>query len=441
MEEDKIKTPSGEQIANVEKGKELLPGTNVQYSGKNVEQEGKHSLPARISDFLTGNMIATPQSVASKFNNQATIKDLFGGEDMEGSIDREGNLVKLSAMQNRVLFSLCKQIFSKERKEVSDYLEALKRGENPEKLPRVYILLPDMSGDIFGEEERGKPRKINEIYTELENISKVKVPQVYSTGTFKDEKGVEHSLTLRNLIPYISITGYEKQAIVDGNIYPAVQIECSRIFYERNWIGKGSRNFLLSNDILEARLPSGRKITTDVYWSGLFPMAANYSWFYYWHRLKAVEKKIKEEDIIDSVRIAQLKEDALTTPPIPFQRLRAAINFKSKHPQEEARFKKQLWEAMWALIERGVITDKSDIDYDNETFYFVFSESQEPLNKLGTKKEDEKRPGGKWTTYSPGIKPGPKKGSTKGRKKSTKNKPEPKKKSTEEEPELFPEKV
>lgn len=431
MGEDKNKLPSGEQVATGKKKGKFLPGTGIGYNEKEGKGEGKHSLPARISDFLTGNMIATPQSVASKFDNQVTIKDLFTGKSMEGSIDRDGNLVKLSAMQNRVLFSLSKQIFSKERKEVTEYLEALRRGENPDKLPRVYIVLSDMSGDIFGEEERGKPRKVKEIYNELEAISKVRVPQVYSTGTFTDDNGVEHSLKFRDLIPYISITGYEKQIIVDDSeIYPAVEIECSRIFYERNWIGKESRNFLLTNDILEARLPSGRKITTDVYWSGLFPMAANYSWYYYWYRLKAAEKQIKSENIIDSVKIAQLKEDALTTPAIPFQRIRDAINFKSKHPQEEARFKKQLWEAMWALIDRGVITEKSDINWENETFYFVFSESREPLNKPGTKKEDEKKPGGKWATYSPNTKRGRKKGTSKG-----------KKKGSVEEPELFPEKV
>lgn len=431
MEEDKNKLPSGEQETTGKKEEKFLPGTGIGYYEKEGKAEGKPSLPARISDFLTGNMIATPQSVASKFDNQVTIKDLFTGGDMEGSIDRDGNLVKLSAMQNRVLFSLSKQIFSKERREVTEYLEALRRGENPDKLPRVYIVLSDMSGDIFGEEERGKPRKVKEIYNELEALSKVRVPQVYSTGTFTDDNGVEHSLKFRDLIPYISITGYEKQIIVDDSeIYPAVQVECSRIFYERNWIGKGSRNFLLTNDILEARLPSGRKITTDVYWSGVFPLAANYSWFYYWHRLKTVERQIKSENIIDSVKIAQLKKDALTTPPITFQRIREAINFKSKHPQEEARFRKQLWEALWALIDRGVITDDSDIDFEKETFYFVFNESREPLNKPGTKKEDEKKPGGKWATYSPNTKRGRKKGTSKG-----------KKKGSVEEPELFPEKV
>ena len=431
MEEDKKKLHSEEPINTGKNTEEILPTTGIGSSEKGTGERGKASLPGRISNFLTGNMIATTQSVASKFNNEVSVTDLFTGEKMEGSIDREGNLVKLSAMQNRVLFSLSKQIFSKESKEVTEYLEALRRGENPDKLPRVYVVLSDMSGDIYGEEERGKPRKVKEIYKELEAISKIKVPQVYPTGTFLDENGVEHSLKFRDLIPYISITGYEKQIIVDDKtIYPAIEIECSRIFYERNWIGKESRNFLLTNDILEAKLPSGRKITTDVYWSGLFPLAANYSWYYYWYRLKAAEKQIKSENIIDSVKIAQIKEDALTTPNIPFQRIRDAINFKSKHPQEEARFKKQLWEGLWALIERGVITDKSDINWEKETFFLVFSESREPLNKPGTKKEDEKRPSGKWATYSPNTKRGRKKGSSKG-----------KKDSSVEEPELFPEKV
>lgn len=436
MEEDKKKIPTKKQVSNRTNNSNVLPGIGIVYREKE-NKGGNFSLPARISNFLTGNMIATPQSVANKFDNQVTIKDLFTGESipgetMDGSIDRDGNLVKLSAMQNRVIFSLSKQIFSKESKEVTEYLELLKQGENPEQLPKMYISLSDISADVFGEEERGKFRNIKDIYKTLEKISGIRVPQVYYTETFTDDKGVEHSFSFRRLIPYIRLTGYENQIIVDNRyILPSsVQIECSRIFYERNWIGKDSRNFLLTNDVLEARLPSGRKITTDVYWSGLFPLAANYSWYYYWHKLKAVEKKIKSENITERAKIAQLKEDALTTPSISFQRIRDAINFKSKFRQDEARFKKQLWEGMWALIDRGVITEKSNIDWENETFHFVFNENREPLNKPGTKKEDEKKPGGKWATYSPNIKRGRKKEISKG-----------KKASVFKEPELFPEKV
>ena len=395
-----------------------LPSVSHSYSKREILTEnGKSATTGRISDFLTGNIIATPKSISSKLGQ--SIQDIFAVTKMDGSINEEGNLVKLSAMQNRVIYSLCNQIFSYERKEVTEYLEALKRGETEYKLPKIFIYVPDICGDVFGEEEKYKPQKLEQIRQTLEDIKNKKVPQVYSTGTFKDENGEEHSFTIRELCSYINI-GRERQIIIDkSKIYSAVEIEFSRIFFERNWTGKGSRNFQIANDTLEARLPSGRKITTDVYWNGLFPMAANYSWYYLWHRLKVVEKKIKEEDIIDSERIAQLKKDALTTPPIPFQRLKEAISFKSKHPEEEARFRKRLWEGMWALIDRGIITEQSKINWEEETFSFVFSESREPINKPGTKKEDEKKPGGMWAKYSPITKPGPKKGSPKRKKNDT----------------------
>ena len=54
---------------------------------------------------------------------------------------------------------------------------------------------------------------------------------------------------------------------------------------------------------------------------------------------------------------------------------------------------------MWALIDRGILTDKSDIDFEKGTIKLVYSENKEaePLNAPGTKKELEKRPSGKWS--------------------------------------------
>lgn len=460
MEEDKITKNMKEQL--LPQGEQLLPIANPNYSSSKEKSGGvKIQLHGRISNVLTGNMIITPRSLERKFNEEYSIEELLPKD----SIDEEGNIVKLSAMQNRVIFSLSKQIFSKDRKEVTEYMEAIKRGENPKSLPRMYVVIPsmiedifgeerrkeaikltelnenlfgegngelitisDMSGDVFGEEEKGKKKKVNYIKRELESIARIKIPQVYLTGEFKDKSGVVHKTAIRELIPYITITGYEKQFLIDDKVFSAVEIEPSRIFYEKNWVGKESRSFILGKDVLGARLPSGRKIETDVYWCGLFPLAANYSWYYYYYRLEAVKKHIKKENIIDSEKIAQLKEDALTSTPISFQRIREAINFKSKHPQEEARFKKRLWEGLWALIDRGVITEKSSINWEKETFTLVFSESREPLNRIGTRKEDERRPCGEWAEYAPG------------RKRRSKNYPKKKTgKASPEQQELFSE--
>ena len=431
--------------------KQSLPQTNTKFT-KGVEggESVTISHDGRISNVLTGNMILTKRSLEKKFDNGQTYEELLP----KGATDREGNIIKLSAMQNRVIIALSNQIFSKNRKEVNQYLEALKENPNSQpSLPRIYVLLSymsedifgeerrkqaialselnetisndlitlsDMSGDIFGEEEKGKQSKIKDLYSELESIAKIKIPQVYPVGSFEDENG-EHKVSFRALTPYITITGYEKQILIDDKIYSAIEIEPSRIFYERNWVGKGSRYFTLGKDVLGARLPSGRKITTEVYWCGLFPLAADYSWYYRHTRLPAAKKQIKDDNIIDSVKKDQLKEDALTCPPIPFQRIKEAINFQSKHPQEEARFIKQLWEGLWALVDRGIITEKSSIDWDKETFTLVFKENVDPLKR---------KPRGEWAEFSPKRK--------RGRRKADPNKRE---KQHPEQRDLFTEKV
>ncbi len=446
---EEIKDIENSGVVIIPQNNQTLPETNTEFSRDADKAERAH-VPSsgRISNFLTGNMILTKDTLVKKFDNEYKLSELLPPEvtDEEGNtfkpIDREGNLIKLTAMQNRVIISLSKQIFSKNTEEVNNYMEAIKRGDNPKNRPRMYVVLStinedlfgeqnkkeaetsgefsgdlvtlsDMSGDVFGAEHKGKPSKVGEIYKELQEIAKIRVPMVYAIGTFKDKKGEEHKVAYRDLIPYITITGYEKQLLIDDKIYSAIEIEPSRIFYEKNWIGKGSRSFLLGKDTLGARLPSGRKIQTDVYWCGLFPLAASYSWHAYYINLKKVEKQIAEENIIDSVRIAQLKEDALTTKPITFQRIRDAINFQSKHPQEEARFRKQLWEGIWALIDRGIVTEKSSINWDKETFTLVFSEEREALDATDTRTRGEHKPRGEWAKYDPQRKRGRKKGSSK----------------------------
>ena len=101
--EDKIIKNMKEQL--LPQGEQLLPIANPDYSSSKEKSGGaKIQLPGRISNVLTGNMIITPRSLEKKFNEEHSIEELLP----KGSIDREGNIVKLSAMQNRVIFSLSK---------------------------------------------------------------------------------------------------------------------------------------------------------------------------------------------------------------------------------------------------------------------------------------------------------------------------------------------
>ena len=56
--------------------------------------------------------------------------------------------------------------------------------------------------------------------------------------------------------------------------------------------------------------------------------------------------------------------------------------------EEKRRFKYYLWEAMWALININVLSEKSSINWDNETFTLVYSENPSTTRTS--------KPGGIW---------------------------------------------
>ena len=430
MEEDKKILIPEEPINNSEE-KKSLPDMGVGYSGTERDKPGTGliHLQGRIATALIKNAASTVNSLQKEYGY--TINDIVE----EGSLDREGNLIKLDTMGTRTLISLSNQIFRNENEEVTEYLklaeseskkEVSKRDQKAlNKTPKVNINVVAVSIDLFGKREGSKPRKIIDTYKEIEKISKIKIPQIINEGNIVVGNEEVHAIN-RHLDPYITITGSEDQTVFekktkqkDGKVTKEiitipVQIEimAARIFYEHNWIGKGSKHFPLPDGILDARLPSGRAITTDVFWKGLFMIAGMYRYHAFSINYQQVLQKIKKENIIDREKIAQLKEDALTCDNIPIQRIKDIIGFDSmiaslKADEKKAkqikvyvrRFKEQLWDAMWALIDRGILTDKSDIDFEKGTIKLVYSENKEaePLNAPGTKKELEKRPSGKWS--------------------------------------------
>ena len=375
MEEDK------KIISSEEKGAaSSLPNIGIQYSKKETEEKGGEALlPGRINNALSESIIATYNSIEKKYG--LTIKD----EAIKEAVDANGKIPKPSVMQKRVLLSLGYRLsLLMEEPEVKGYLEQLKDKKNPPTSDnvKVFISLEDMCRDIHGEEERWIPSKQKRIKEELKAISETKRLHIYYTE-LQDENGKVQKVLVEEFFPYINLTGRERQITIGKRTALAVEVEFSRIFFERAW----DRYYQLLPSFWEAEGMNGRRMITDTYWS-LATLVMSKAWSHYHHDLPEAEKYIRKEGIKDPEKIKQIKEKALTHTPTPFEELKAIQEKSSEHPQQKARFKEYLLEAMWALIGRNILTEESSIDWDNETFTIVYSENPKvPRNT---------EPGGRW---------------------------------------------
>lgn len=458
MEEDKKILIPEEPVNNSEEKKDL-PDMGTRYGKSKEQKQGKYS-KSRISTALMKNTASTVNSLIREYGTEIDNILPSGPTDINGNLienaeietirptDENGNLIKLDAMGTKTIIALSKYIFGNEEESVKKYLESAEkenkkdikvRNQNElDNTPTVSINVINVSMDLWGKEEGKRPRKLIETAELIKKIAGIYIPQFIRHGEIEDKTGEKIKIKSSLLYPYITIEAIGTTEFIPGKKFGSsevgkpitlntyFEIRPKRIFFEHNWIGKGGRYFPLPDGVLDAQLPSGRAINTDVFWIGLFPLAATYKYNCYSIRYQNIKKKIKEEDMIDSEKIKQLVTDALTYKNIPFQRLKDIVGYESsieeaieeyvrnrnkenKEPSKtqigtirriyKRRFHEDIWEGMWALIERGIITDKSSIDYDNETFTFVFSESEEPtpLNPPGTKKENRKMPGGFWS--------------------------------------------
>ena len=380
MEEDK-KIIGSEQttIQEADNTNSFLPGAGIQYSkDSKTESEIKTSLlPGRINNALSESIIATSRSIEKKYG--LTIKDTI----IKDVVDAKGRIPKPSAMQKRVLLSLGYRLsLLMEEPEIKGYIEKLKDKKNPSDNVKVFISLEDMCGDIHGEEEKWIPGKQNRIKQELKDISETKRLHIYKTE-LQDENGRTQEVLVEDFYPYINLTGRERRVSIGKRTALAVEVEFTRIFFERAW----DRYYQLLPSFWEAEGLNGRRMITDTYWS-LSTLVMNKAWSHYHHDLPEAENYIKEQGILDPDKIKQIKEKALTHTPTPFEELKAIQEKSSEHPQQKARFKEYLLEAMWALIKRNILSEESSIDWENETFTLVYSEAPNIPR--------DKEPGGRW---------------------------------------------
>ena len=367
MEENKTILTTEAEKPLVEGSNAILgvEGAGLQYADQQKKESKEEALlPGRITNALTESIIATPKSLERKYG--LTISD----EAIKQAVDSNGKISKLSAMQKEVLTALEYQLsLLREKPNVKAYIEKLKDKENPSENVKEFISLEALCGNVSGQEERWKSGKQARIKEELKALSETKQLHIYK-AQFKDENGVEREALVKDFYPYINLTGRETHIQVGKRTAIAVEIEFSRIFLERAW----DRYYLLSESFFEAIGSNGRKISTDEYKS-LRMLAMNKAWSHYHHDLPEAEKYIKANGIIDPEKVSQIKEKALTHTPISFEELKDILEKEVKHREEKRRFKYFLWEAMWALININILTEKSSINWDNETFTLVYSEN------------------------------------------------------------------
>ena len=340
-----------------------IGGLGLQYTEQQKkESEEQPQLPARISNALSESVIATPQSIERKYN--LTIQDSV----IKEAVDENGKIPKLSVMQKKILLSLESHLSQLiEKPEIKEYIEKLKNGGNPP-LVAEYISLEELCSDIYGKEEKWKSSKQNEIKKELKELSSIRQLQVYRVKAI-DGNGEEREGIVKQFVPYLALSGEEKQIKIGKRTAIAVKISFGRVFLERI----SDRYFTILPSFWQARNSKGAKVRTDHFYS-LSTLAFNLAWSHYHVELPNAERYIKKENILDTEKIASIKLHALTHEPISFERIKDTIKGNTTDRKQKIRFKEYIWEAMWALIDYGLLSDKSRIDWDKENIILVYNE-------------------------------------------------------------------
>lgn len=353
----------GKNIIDIDITK-LKEGSPVKVSGRYSDKPTKEEpiqSPSRISNALSESVIANTQSIERKYN--ITIQDNI----VRNAVDENGRVPKLSTMQKKILLSLESHLTQLTNKpEIKEYIEKLKRGENPHGV-EDYISLEELCSDIYGPAEKWKSEKQKEIKKELKKLSEIRQLQIYKVKAL--DNGIEREGLAKLYAPYFAFTGEERQYRIGKRTATEVKIRFGRIFLERI----SDRFFTILPSFWQSRKSNGEKIRTDHFIS-LAYLAFNLSWSHYYIELPKAEKQIESQNIINPEHIKEIKLRALTHEPIHFDRLKDIIKGKTEQREQKRRFKEYLWEAMWSLIDYGLLSDMSSIDWERETFTLVYNE-------------------------------------------------------------------
>lgn len=398
-EEKKILLPEEPNSPNSGR-KESLPNMDVDYNENNGDKPGTEIVPlqGRVSNTFMGSIIVTPEKIRRDFN--ITLAD----PDVKEACDRDGKIIKPTAFQKRVLLSLGNQLSKlTNTPTVKNHITELEKGNKHGEQIAVFVNIEEMVADIVGKEERWKSTPQKKVIKAMEELSKLKQLQIYKTEYYEEgnkKKPVE--VYFKDVFPYLTLTGREQHIQIGKRTVMFLEVSVSNIYLDRI----RNRSVSVPATFWEATASNGNRneISTDEFIS-LSIMVFDLSWSHYnggGNNLSSVNKKIKDEGILDLDKIKEMRKEVLTHSPIPFERLIQSLEKSIKFRAQMNRFKKYVWEAMWALIDRGIITEDSRIDDKKRTINLVYSETYgTPItykpsgywSKNPYKKEDKEEPG------------------------------------------------
>ena len=376
MEEDKKKLHSEEPIATGENTKELLPTTGIGYTEKGAKEGERTSLPEKITTSFAENIISTIGAIKKKYNLDE--KDSVIIE----AIDENGQLPRFTPQQKKILLALQSGLTQQlDEPEIKEYSNQLAKGITPKNALSATVNLRELCKKVYGEKENGREEYQNILKAELKNLSEIKRLQIYELDFERD--GEKKHGRVKHFKPYINLTGEEVHIEEEGGLISiGVVVQFARIFLDK----VNNRYFLPKQTFWEAKTSKGKRIKTDEFIT-LASLAINLSWGHYQNLKK---KKSKIDEIVDPESREKAITEALTHAPITFESFKERLYVKMEKNSQKQRFKYKIWEAAWALINEGILSEKTDIDFDKETITLVFNED------YNSPKESRKTPGGKW---------------------------------------------
>lgn len=377
MEEITKKLSSGELITNVKNPEELLPTTGIGYTEKGIKEGRETSLPEKITSSFAENIVSTIESIKKKYNLDE--KDSVIIE----AIDENGKLPNFTPQQKKILLALQAGLTQQlDEPEIKEYCAQLSKGITPKDAFSAIVNLRELCKKVYGEKENGREEYQNILKAELKNLSEIKSLQIYELDFERDGEKKHGRVKFFN--PYINLTGKEVHIEMEGGLTSiGIVVEFSRIFLDK----VNNRYFLPKQTFWEAKTSRGKRIKTDEFIT-LASLAMYLSWGHY-QSLKRKMEKIDE--IADPENREKAITEILTHAPITFDSFKERLYVKMEKPSQKQRFKYKIWEAMWALINEGILSDKSSIDFDKETITLVFNED------YTTPGGNRKEPGGEWT--------------------------------------------